>query len=87
MASGVTSKAPHGGIFVFFAIGSVGMFVVSIRIGTVTSALAVIARNRQAVKRSTANGQRPTANGQRPRRRTGCRLVDSVGSPHKNRGR
>lgn len=48
---------PGGGIFVFFAIGSVGMFVVSILLGTLVSALAVIALKRQAVKRSTANAE------------------------------
>ena len=52
MATGVTSKAPHGGIFVFFAIGNFGMFVVSILVGTVVSALAVIAP--QAVRRQEA---------------------------------
>lgn len=54
MATGVTSKAPHGGIFVFFAIGNVGMFVLSIVIGTVISALAVIALKRYAIKKVTA---------------------------------
>ncbi|WP_407342339.1 fructose-specific PTS transporter subunit EIIC [Pengzhenrongella phosphoraccumulans] len=52
MATGVTSKAPHGGIFVFFAIGNVLMFVVSIAIGTVISAFAVIGLKRQAAKKA-----------------------------------
>jgi len=51
MATGVTSKAPHGGIFVFFAIGNVGMFFLSIAIGTVISAFTVIALKRYAVKK------------------------------------
>jgi PTS system fructose-specific IIC component len=52
MATGVTSQAPHGGIFVFFAIGNLLMFVVSILIGTVIAALAVIALKRYAVRRA-----------------------------------
>lgn len=42
MASGVTSRAPHGGIFVFFAIGNIGMFIVAILAGTVVSALVLV---------------------------------------------
>ncbi|MDQ0770885.1 PTS system fructose-specific IIC component [Pseudarthrobacter defluvii] len=52
MAFNVTSQAPHGGIFVFFAIGNVLMFVVSIIAGAVVSALAVIALKRWAVKKT-----------------------------------
>ena len=43
MAFDVTLKAPHGGIFVFFAIGNLLWFVVSLAVGTVAGALAVIA--------------------------------------------
>jgi len=43
MAAGVTSRAPHGGIFVFFAIGDVAMFIVAILAGTVVSALVLVA--------------------------------------------
>jgi PTS system fructose-specific IIC component len=43
MAAGVTSRAPHGGIFVFFAIGGIGMFIVAILAGTVVSALVLVA--------------------------------------------
>ncbi|MGW8429589.1 PTS fructose transporter subunit IIABC [Curtobacterium citreum] len=42
MAAGVTSRAPHGGIFVFFAIGDVAMFIVAIVAGTVVSALVLV---------------------------------------------
>ncbi len=42
MAAGVTSRAPHGGIFVFFAIGAVAMFIVAIVAGTVVSALVLV---------------------------------------------
>lgn len=43
MAAGVTSRAPHGGIFVFFAIGHLVWFIVAILVGSVAGALAVIA--------------------------------------------
>ena len=51
MAAGVTSRAPHGGIFVFFAIGNLLWFIVAILVGTVAGALAVIAA-KQFVKPS-----------------------------------
>ncbi|GER24410.1 PTS lactose transporter subunit IIC [Zafaria cholistanensis] len=54
MATGVTSQAPHGGIFVFFAIGNLVMFVVSILVGTVVSALAVLALKRFATRKAVA---------------------------------
>ena len=43
MAFDVTLKAPHGGIFVFFAIGNLLWFVVALAAGTVVGAVAVIA--------------------------------------------
>lgn len=43
MATGVTLRAPHGGIFVFFAIGNLAWFVIATLIGAVAGALAVIA--------------------------------------------
>ncbi|MED5815669.1 fructose-specific PTS transporter subunit EIIC [Mycolicibacterium sp. 050232] len=42
MAFDVTLKAPHGGIFVFFAIGNLLWFLVALAVGTVIAALAVI---------------------------------------------
>jgi len=54
MATGVTSQAPHGGIFVFFAINNLVMFVVAILAGTVVSALAVIALKRWAAAKPAA---------------------------------
>ena len=51
MAFHVTSQAPHGGIFVFFAIGNVLMFVLSILVGMVVGALAVLAMKRWAVRK------------------------------------
>jgi PTS system fructose-specific IIC component len=52
MAAGVGSKAPHGGLFVFFAIDNFLMFVISIAVGTVITALSVIALKRWAVKKT-----------------------------------
>jgi PTS system fructose-specific IIC component len=43
MAFGVTLRAPHGGIFVFFAIGNLLWFLVSLIAGTVVAAVAVVA--------------------------------------------
>ncbi|BBY63782.1 PTS fructose transporter subunit IIABC [Mycolicibacterium helvum] len=42
MAFDVTLKAPHGGIFVFFAIGNLAWFLVALAAGTVVGAFAVI---------------------------------------------
>jgi PTS system fructose-specific IIC component len=42
MAFDVTLKAPHGGIFVFFAIGNLAWFLVALAIGTIVGAAAVI---------------------------------------------
>lgn len=43
MALGVGSRAPHGGIFVFFAIDPIWGYLVAIAAGTIVSALVVIA--------------------------------------------
>ena len=43
MAFDVTLKAPHGGIFVFFAVGNVVWFLVSLAIGVAVTAASVIA--------------------------------------------
>jgi fructose PTS system EIIBC or EIIC component len=48
MAFNVTLKAPHGGIFVFFAIGNLVWFLISLAIGTIVGALAVVAAKRFA---------------------------------------
>ena len=42
MAFDVTLKAPHGGIFVFFAIGNLAWFLVALAAGTAVGAVAVI---------------------------------------------
>lgn len=54
MAFDVTLKAPHGGIFVFFAIGKLVWFLVALAAGTVVGALAVIAAKQFAGKREGA---------------------------------
>ncbi|MEB0266013.1 fructose-specific PTS transporter subunit EIIC [Cryobacterium sp. 10I5] len=59
MAWGVTSKAPHGGIFVFFAIDSFALFALAIAIGTVVAGLAVIALKRYTTKKVTAGVEAP----------------------------
>jgi PTS system fructose-specific IIC component len=46
MAFGVQSLAPHGGIFVLFAIEPIWGFLVALAAGTVVSALAVVALKR-----------------------------------------
>jgi PTS system fructose-specific IIC component len=52
MGLGVTSQAPHGGIFVFFAIGGIGWFILSILVGMVISALVVVALKRHGARRT-----------------------------------
>ena len=55
MAAGVTSQAPHGGFFVFFAITGLGMWVVAILAGTVVSAVVLVLL-KKFVRRSTPAG-------------------------------
>jgi PTS system fructose-specific IIC component len=57
MGMGVTSQAPHGGIFVFFAIGNLLWFVLAIIAGTVVAALVVIALKRWAHRRPVREEQ------------------------------
>lgn len=61
MGTGVTSQAPHGGIFVFFAIGNVLMFVLAILVGMVVSAVAVIALKRFSSRKRVAPVAEPVA--------------------------
>ncbi|MCJ0893386.1 fructose-specific PTS transporter subunit EIIC [Rhodococcus sp. ARC_M12] len=53
MAFDVTLSAPHGGIFVFFAIGNILWFIVSLAVGTIVSAFLVVAA-KQFVKGKNA---------------------------------
>ncbi len=61
MGTGVTSQAPHGGIFVFFAIGNVLMFILAVVVGTIISALAVIALKRYATSKKDTPVAEPVA--------------------------
>ena len=54
MAAGVTSQAPHGGVFVFFAINPFPMFLVAIVAGMIVTALIVILLKRFVRKSETA---------------------------------
>ena len=47
----MTSKAPHGGVFVFFAIDNFWLWLLSIAAGTVVAAFAVVALKRFARRR------------------------------------
>jgi PTS system fructose-specific IIC component len=58
MATDVTLRAPHGGIFVFFAIGSLAWFLISLAAGTVIGAVAVVAAKQFA--RSAPADTEPT---------------------------
>jgi fructose PTS system EIIBC or EIIC component len=58
MAFDVTLKAPHGGIFVFFAIGHLVWFLVALAVGTVAGALAVIAA-KEFIKPGLTAGDAP----------------------------
>ncbi|MCP2031403.1 PTS system fructose-specific IIC component [Okibacterium sp. HSC-33S16] len=55
MGTGVTSQAPHGGIFVFFAIGNVLMFILAIVVGTIISAAIVVLLKRFVRRRPVAD--------------------------------
>ncbi|MBM7505774.1 fructose-specific PTS transporter subunit EIIC [Agromyces aurantiacus] len=57
MGMDVTSQAPHGGIFVFFAIGNLLWFVLAIIAGSVVGALVVIALKRWAHRRPVREEQ------------------------------
>lgn len=53
MAFDVTLKAPHGGIFVFFAIGNLVWFLLALAVGTAVGAVAVITAKQFASKKDT----------------------------------
>lgn len=54
MLLGVGSRAPHGGVFVFFAIDPIWGFLLAIVAGTVVAALAVVALKKYAHRRTAA---------------------------------
>jgi fructose PTS system EIIBC or EIIC component len=55
MAFDVTLKAPHGGIFVFFAIGNLVWFLVALAAGTIVGAAAVVAAKQFAKPKTGAD--------------------------------
>jgi PTS system fructose-specific IIC component len=55
MAFDVTLKAPHGGIFVFFAIGHLIWFLVALAVGTAAGAVAVVAAKQFAKPKVVAD--------------------------------
>ncbi|WP_138445298.1 PTS fructose transporter subunit IIABC [Sinomonas susongensis] len=54
MAFNAGSKAPHGGIFVFFAIDNFIMWVISIAVGVAVTALATVGLKRYVGKKAPA---------------------------------
>jgi fructose PTS system EIIBC or EIIC component len=62
MAFDVTLKAPHGGIFVFFAIGHLVWFIVALAVGTVVGAVAVVAAKQFFAERTPAEPSAALAN-------------------------
>ncbi|WP_063131774.1 PTS fructose transporter subunit IIABC [Nocardia fusca] len=54
MATETTLSAPHGGIFVFFAVGHIAWFLAALAAGTVVGALCVIAAKELIEPRSAA---------------------------------
>ncbi|WCC80076.1 fructose-specific PTS transporter subunit EIIC [Cutibacterium equinum] len=54
MALGAASKAPHGGIFVFFAIDRVWAFILAIVVGTIVAALLVTILKASAKRKAEA---------------------------------
>jgi PTS system fructose-specific IIC component len=61
MAFGVESRAPHGGVFVFFAIDPIWGFLLALVAGTVVTALIVSALKRFAVRREVSSAQEAPA--------------------------
>ncbi|MET4427534.1 fructose-specific PTS transporter subunit EIIC [Mycolicibacterium sp. 624] len=62
MAFDVTLKAPHGGIFVFFAIGHLVWFIVALAVGTAVGAVAVVAAKQFFAERTPAEPSTALAN-------------------------
>lgn len=59
MAIGVQSLAPHGGVFVFFAINPFWGFLVAIAAGTVVTALVVIALKKWVGRKELEQAEAP----------------------------
>ena len=61
MALGAASKAPHGGIFVFFAIDRFWAFILAVIVGTVVSALLVTILKASAQRETTQRKDKTAA--------------------------
>jgi len=61
MLFAVESRAPHGGIFVFFAIDPIWGFLVALAAGTVVSALIVVALKKWAAPKELAEAEKAPA--------------------------
>ncbi|WP_243227653.1 fructose-specific PTS transporter subunit EIIC [Microbacterium sp. CIAB417] len=61
MALGVSSLAPHGGIFVFFAIDPIWGFLISVVAGTVATALVVVALKKWVGRKELAQAEATAA--------------------------
>lgn len=63
MATDVTLQAPHGGIFVFFAMGKPLLFVVSLIVGfVVTAALVIALKSTKGAQKSEHEAEKALAN-------------------------
>ncbi len=63
MAFGITSRAPHGGIFVFFAINNPLAWIVSILIGAAVTGFVLVALKRFVGPRSAQPIEEPALTG------------------------
>lgn len=61
MALGVSSLAPHGGIFVFFAIDPIWGFLIALVAGTLVTALAVVALKKWVGRKELVQAQAAAA--------------------------
>ena len=61
MAFGVASRAPHGGIFVFFAIDPIWGFLLALVAGTVVTALVLVALKRFVGRGESVEAAAPVA--------------------------
>jgi PTS system fructose-specific IIC component len=59
MVFGVQSLAPHGGIFVFFAINPIWGFLIALAAGTVVTALVVVALKRFVGRKELEQAEAP----------------------------
>ncbi len=61
MGAGVTLRAPHGGIFVFFAMQHVLWFLIALVVGTAVSATCVVLLKELRARRNAARSSAPAS--------------------------